>query len=154
MMSSVSSRGNSAWTDEPPPLVRWRRWPLRDNLLIGAMGIAGLVGAGVLVYWQTDRLHLAIGATLVVAIAAWRFFVPVTFELNAEGVHQWILGRHRRISWSEIRCHQFFSTGVLLLPYEQGSPIDVMHGLFLPWGLRRDEILAQLRYYLDPPLSG
>lgn len=117
------------------------------------MGIVGLIAAGSLVYWQTDRVYLAIGAALVLAVSAWRFFVPVTFELNAEGVHQWILGRHRRIPWSEIRDHQIFSSGVLLLPYEQASPIDVMHGLFLPWGLRRDEILAQLRYYLDPPVS-
>jgi hypothetical protein len=151
MMSSASTPGNSTWTDEPPPLVRWRSWPLRDNYLIGTMGIVGLVGVGILVHWQTDRLHLAIGAALVLAVAAWRFFVPVTFELNAEGVHQWVWGRHRRIPWSEIRRHRIFSSGVLLLPHEQGPPVDVMHGLFLPWGLRRDEILAQLRYYLDPP---
>ena len=150
MMSTASARGNSAWADEPPPLVRWRRWPLRDNFLFGAMALVGLAAVGLLVYWQTDRLHLAIGAALAIAIATWRFFVPVTFELNAEGVHQWVFGRHRRIPWSEIRQHQIFSSGVLLLPYEHGSPIEVMQGLFLPWGMRRDEILAQIRYYLDP----
>ena len=152
-MSSDSTPASSTWADEPPPLVRWRCWPLRDNFLIGAMGVAALVAAGMLVFWQTDRLHLAILAGLILGGTAWRFFVPVTFELNAEGVHQWIGGRHRRIPWSEIRRHEIFSSGVLLLPYEQGAPIDVMHGLFLPWGVRRDEILAQLRYYLDPPES-
>lgn len=149
-MSSNSAHVSSAWADEPPPLVRWRRWPLRDNFLLGALALVGLVAAGMLVYWQTDRLYLAIGAALVIAVATWRFFVPVTFELNAEGVHQWVFGRHRRIPWSEIRQHQIFSSGVLLLPYEHGSPIEVMQGLFLPWGMRRDEILAQIRYYLDP----
>lgn len=150
MMSSVSTHSSSAWADEPPPLVRWRRWPVRDNFLIGALAIVGLAAAGIFVHWQTDRLHLAIGAVLVLAVASWRFFLPVTFELNAEGVHQWVLGRHRRIPWSEIRQHQILSSGVLLLPHEHGSPIEVMQGLFLPWGLRRDEILAQIRYYLDP----
>lgn len=124
---------------------------MRDNFLIGAAGTAALAGAGMLIYWQTDRLHLAVMAVLILAGTAWRFFIPVTFELNAEGVHQWVWGRHRRIPWSEIRRHEIFSSGVLLLPYEQGAPVDVMHGLFLPWGMRRDEILAQLRYYLDPP---
>lgn len=114
------------------------------------MALAGLVAVGLFVYWQTGRLHLAIGAALAIAVTTWRFFVPVTFELNAEGVHQWVFGRHRRIPWSEIRQHQIFSSGVLLLPYEHGSPIEVMQGLFLPWGMRRDEILAQIRYYLDP----
>jgi hypothetical protein len=118
------------------------------------MAVMGLVAAGFFVYWQTDRFHLAIGAGLALAVSAWRFFVPVTFELNAEGVHQWVWGRHRRIPWSDIRHHQMFSSGVLLLPYEHGAPMDVMHGLFLPWGMRRDEILAQLRYYLDPPVNG
>lgn len=152
-MSSVSSPDNSPWTDEPPPLVRWRRWPLRDNILIGAMAMVGLVLVAYFIYSQTNRLPLAIGASLVLAVSAWRFFVPVTFELNAEGVHQWVWGRHRRIPWGEIRHHQVFSSGVLLLPHEEVAPIDVMHGLFLPWGVRRDEILAQLRYYLEPPLS-
>ena len=152
-MSSTPNSSTSAWTDEAPPLVRWRSWPLRDHLLLGALAIAGLIGVGLLVQWQTDRLHLAIGAAAAVAVAAWRFFVPITFELNAEGVHQWIFGRHRRIPWSEIRSHRMLASGVLLLPYEQGPPIDVMHGLFLPWGLRRDEILAQLRYYLDPTMQ-
>lgn len=153
-MSSISPSAASTWIDEPPPLVRWRRWPLRDNLLIGAMATMGLFAAGYYVYWQTDRLHLAVGASLVLAVSAWRFFLPVTFELNAEGVHQWVWGRHRRVPWGEIRQHQIFSSGVLLLPYEQGAPVDVLHGLFLPWGMRRDEILAQLRYYLDPSISG
>ena len=150
MMSTARTRSSSAWNDEPPPLVRWRRWPLRDNFLIGALAIIGLTAAGIFVYWQTGRVHLAVGAGLVLAVACWRFFIPVTFELNAEGVHQWVWGRHRRIPWSEIRHHQIFPAGVLLLPYEQGSPIEVMQGVFLPWGLRRDEILAQVRYYLDP----
>ena len=152
-MSSATTPTSTTWTDEPPPLVRWRRWPLRDNFLVGAIGTIALVAAGALVYWQTGRLHLAIGAGLVLAISAWRFFLPVTFELNAEGVHQWVWGRHRRIPWSEIRGHQILSSGVLLLPYDHGAPMDVMHGLFLPWGSRRDEIMAQLRYYLDPPTA-
>lgn len=152
-MSSAATPSNPTWTDEPPPLVRWRSWPLRDNFLVGALGAAGLAAAAVFVYWQTGRVYLAIGAALVLAVSAWRFFLPVTFELNAEGVHQWVLGRHRRIGWNEIHRHQMFSSGVLLLPNEEGAPIDVLHGLFLPWRLRRDEILAQLRYYLDPPID-
>jgi hypothetical protein len=154
VMSSVSTPASPVWADEPPPLVRWRSWPLRDNFLVGALGVMGLVAAAAVVYWETGRLHLAIGAGAVLAVSAWRFFLPVTFELNADGVHQWVWGRHRRISWSEIRRHQILSSGVLLLPHEQSSPIDVLHGLFLPWGLRREEILAQLRYYLDQPVSG
>ena len=150
-MSSASHVGHSTWTDEPPPLVRWRSWPLRDAPLAALVVVAGLIGVGMLVQSQTGRLHLAIGAALVLALSAWRFFLPVTIELNAEGVHQWVLGRHRRIPWNEIRRHRVFRAGVLLLPHEQGPPIDVLHGLFLSWGRRRDEILAQLTYYLDPP---
>ncbi|MHB8899598.1 MAG: hypothetical protein ACYC6Y_12700 [Thermoguttaceae bacterium] len=152
-MSSVSTPGGSTWTDEPPPLVRWRRWPLRDNLAVGVMGVVGLLSAGYVVYRQTGRFHLAAAAVGVLAVSAWRFFLPVTFELNAEGVHQWVWGRHRRIPWGEIHGHRIFPAGVLLLPYEEGAPMDVIHGLFLPWGRRRDEILAQLRYYLDPSVD-
>lgn len=150
-MPSTSELSQASWTDEPPPLVRWRSWPLRDNPLVGVLILAGVLVAGMYVFRASTQLHLAVGAAAVLAVAGWRFFVPVTFELNSEGVHQWVFGRHRRIPWTEIRKHRIFPSGTLLLPYEREAPIDVLHGLFLPWGRRREEILAQLRYYLDPP---
>ncbi len=131
-------------------LVRWRSWPLAREPLIGMLALAG--------WWARECTSIGRRGESIgdrggagSAVAGWRFFVPVTFELNSEGVHQWFLGRHRRIPWTEVRRHRVFRSGTLLLPYERDAPIDVLHGLFLPWGRRREESLAQLRYYLEPP---
>ena len=58
--------------------------------------------------------------------------------------------RHRRIRWHEVRRYKQFSRGILLLPHERPGPIDVVWGLFVPWGRRREAVLAQFDFYLDP----
>lgn len=150
-MSSVSKPDGSSWPDDPPPLVRWFSWPVRDNVFKGSVVVIGLLAGGLGVGWVTGKTHLALLALAALVIALWRFFLPVMFELNTDGVNQWIFGRHRRIPWVAIRRYEVFSTGVLLLPYSDRCPMDAFRGLYLPWGSRREEILAQIRYYLDQP---
>jgi hypothetical protein len=141
----------SAWADEPPPLVRWWSCPVRDNILSALVVLAGLTAAGMGVHAATGRLHLALFAVLVLTMALWRFFIPVLFELNTDGVNQWVFRRHRRISWNEIHRYDICSKGVLLLPHTDRCPMDAFRGLYLPWRNRREEVLAQIHYYLDPP---
>lgn len=100
---------------------------------------------------MTGRIHLALLAAAVLAASLWRFFLPVTFELNADGVNQYFFGRHRSIIWKEIRRYELRPAGVLLSPFSDSCPMDAFRGLFLPWGDRRDEVLGQIRYYLDRP---
>jgi hypothetical protein len=42
---------------------------------------------------------------------------------------------------------------LLLLPHADRSALDAFAGLYLPWAGRRDEILAQVEYYLDRSTS-
>jgi len=148
--SSTTDRDAAAWGRDPPPLVRWRSWPLGEHLVWATVVLAGLAAVAAVVYLRTERVYLAAMATAAVATCGWRFFLPVTFELNADGVNQWVFGRHRRVRWHQVRRHRIYSAGVLLLAHEKPSPIDVLWGLFLPWGRRRDEVMAQIEYYLDP----
>ncbi len=139
-----------AWPDEPPPLVRWWSCPIRDSILGACLVPVGLAAAGMGVYAATGRVHLAIFAVLVLVLSLWRFFVPVSFELNVDGVNQWVFRRHRRISWDEIHRYEVCSKGVLLLPHTDYCPMDAFRGLYLPWRNRREEVMAQVHYYLDP----
>ena len=142
---------SSTWTDEPPPLVRWWSCPVRDSILSACVVLAGLTAAGIGIQAATGRLHLALFAVLALTLALWRFFVPVQFELNADGVNQWVFRRHRRISWNDIHRYEICSNGVLLLPHTDYCPMDAYRGLYLPWRNRREEVMAQVHYYLDPP---
>ena len=137
----------------PPPSVQWRSWPLRDSVLAATIVLAALAGAGVGVWSLTGKTHLALLAVAVLAIALWRFFLPVSFELNSEGVSQFVFGRRRRVPWRGIRRYEVCSSGVLLLPHADPCPLDACRGLYLPWGKNRQEVLAQVRYYLERPLG-
>jgi len=150
-MSSKSEAYDSSWPREPPPAVRWRSWPLRENVLGGLGVVVALSAAWLGIHWITEQTHLALLAAVVLAVALWRFFLPTWFELNADGVSQWLFGRCRRIPWRAIRRYEVCSAGVLLLPHADRCPMDPLRGLYLPWGSRRDEVLAQVQYYLDRP---
>jgi len=149
-MSNVPKNPLVADEDEPPPLVRWRSWPIADKPLQAIFLMAGLIAVGMVAYRTTNRMHLAVLAAAVLAAALWRFFLPVMYEVNADGVNRWLFGRHRRIPWGEVRHYEVSSTGVLLLPCQRRSAIDVVRGEFVPWGSHRDEVLAQIRYHLEP----
>ncbi len=112
--------------------------------------MAALVGAWVLVRWSTGRTDLAFLALAALALAMWRFFVPVTFELNAQGIEQSVLRWRRRIPWDAVGRYEVCSAGVLLLPHADRRPMDSLSGLYLAWGGRREEVLAHIRYHLDP----
>jgi len=122
--------------------------------LNGIVVLAGIITSGAGVRWYTGKTHLGLLAAAALAVALWRFLIPVLFELNTDGVSCWVFGRHRRIPWNEVHRYEVDSTGVLLLPYQQRCPMDSFRGLYLPWGGYRREVMAQIRYYLDVPDHG
>ena len=150
-VSFASDEFESTESRAAPPSIQWRVWPLAESLPAAVLVSAGLLGGGAAVRWVTGQTHLALVAVAVLAIALWRFFLPVWFELNSEGVSQWVFGRPRRIAWRKIRRYEVCSSGVLLLPRADARPLDVCRGLYLPWGKHRSEVLAHVHYYLDRP---
>ena len=113
--------------------------------------VVGLLMAGVGVGWLSGEVYLGLAALAALAVALWRFFLPVVFELSEKGVDQRLLGRQRRIPWEAIGRHEVRSAGVLLLPHDDRSAMAPMRGLYLPWASRRDEVLAHVRHYLEHP---
>ena len=149
MTNSGSTRREPNWADGPPPTLSWRSWPLRDHLPGTLVVAAVLAGVAFGVRWVTGQPHLALLASGALAVALWRFFLPILFELGPDGVDHWLLGRRRRVPWTAIQRYEVRSTGVLLLPFADRCEVDALRGLYLPWGEHRDEVLFQVRYYLD-----
>ncbi|NUQ64867.1 MAG: hypothetical protein HUU20_20580 [Pirellulales bacterium] len=141
-------RGPRTLQEAPPP-VRWRSWPLGEHPARGLLLLIALGAVFLAVEHQTGARSMAMLAVGALAIACWRFFPPAAFELNVDGVHLRALGRGRQIPWPEVQSYRVFSDGVLLLPFRDSSPIDALRGLYLPWRDRREEVLANLRFYLD-----
>jgi len=149
-MSTGSTRRAPTLRPEPPVPIQWRSWPVREGVVGASLVFLGLVAAWALVRWITGQMHLALLAMAALGLSLWRFFLPVTFELNAQGVEQSLLGRRRCTAWEAIGRYEVCKSGVLLLPHRDRCPIDVFRGLYLPWGSHREEVLAHVRYHLDP----
>ncbi len=130
-----------------PPTIRWRSWPLADHPLLGLAVAGAWIALGWLIWWLTAAPHLAAIATAALAAAGWRFYVPEAFELNAEGINRWVLGRHRCIPWQAVSRFEIYPSGVLVLPYRDRAPMDVFWAMFVPWRRNRELVLAHFRYH-------
>jgi hypothetical protein len=148
-MSSSPDEAKPLWAHAPPSSLRWDSWPAGENALAGFVVAVSLAAVGLLVHRITAQVHLAALSVGAVSLALWRFFLPIRYELNQDGVQQWILGGRRGIPWDSIRRYEVCRTGVLLLPFHDDCTMDAFRGLYLPWGNRRDEVLARIRYYVD-----
>ena len=137
----------------PPPSLRWRSWPLRDEPLRASLVVLGLVAAGAILITCGVAAHMALLAVLALAITLWRIFVPVAFELNADGVNQTLLGQRRQLPWSAVRRYEVNAAGVLLLPHADRCSMDFFRGLYLPWNRHREELLTQIRYHLGETID-
>ena len=136
---------------QPPPSIRWQSWPVRDEPVRSAVIGGGLLIAVVTVYWLTGRIYLAAAALAALMISLWRFFLPAVHELSDAGVDRWLFGRQRRIPWQAVGGYEICSAGVLLLPHKDRSAMAALGSRYLPFSIHRDEILANVHYYLDPP---
>jgi hypothetical protein len=131
--------------NSPAPIV-WRSWPLADGGRQLWLLIAALTAVAVVVGYATESATATAASVALVAVAAWRMFVPVVFELNALGISQHLLGRIRRIPWSAIEYARLGAEGVFFSL--DGAPLADLRGLYVPWEGRRNEVLALVEYYL------
>jgi len=136
--------------DGRPAAIRWRSWPAVERF--GRTGLVALVllVATALVRWSTGRTVLALLALAALLVALWRYFVPVHFELDENGVDHWALGLRRHVPWSAISRYEVCRTGVLLVPNGDQTPMSAIAGLFLPFAENEEAVLRRLRYYIGP----
>lgn len=130
----------------PAPLI-WRAWPIEEGGLTAWLLACLLGGVMLLAGWQTASAFWAVAAGGVLATTAWRYFLPVYYEINSQGVFQTVFGRRQRISWRSIGRVEIGRDGVLIAP--AGGPWAALRGIYLPWGAHRAELLAIIDYYLQ-----
>jgi hypothetical protein len=131
--------------------IRWRSWPLVKSPMRSSAILLGVVAVGLLVRAAIGSWPPALLATAALLATLWRFFMPITFELSEHGVDQWVSGRRVRIPWRAIRRYQVCSAGVLLVPHGERTIMAPFLSLYLPWEGHCDEVLAQMRHYLNEP---
>ena len=128
-----------------PIPVAWRSWPIVDSLADFFLLTIG-IGATVGVAYRFAGPLTAIAAAVVLLIVTWRYFVPTMYELSALGVSENCVGRRRRIPWISIDRYVLGRRGAYLS--SAGAPLELLRGLYLPWGSHREQVVTTLRYYL------
>lgn len=130
----------------PPPPLRWRVWPVEEGPAATWLLTSAIAVIAVLVGWVMASAVWAVVACALLSVAAWRFFIPVYFEISHQGIFQEALGRRARVAWRAVTAVEVCRDGLLFLPGDVF--FAAARGFYLPWGRHRAEVLALVSYYL------
>ncbi|MBC8355403.1 MAG: hypothetical protein H8E66_25780 [Planctomycetes bacterium] len=152
-MSSSAKEPSAIRPHQAPRSVRVVNWPLRDGglrawgMLIGL----GLLAAGAGSVAQSGFMGGISFAAL--AIAAWRLWIPVTFELRSRGVISTVFGRSRQIPWTQIARYEVRPRGLLLFAEEDTGPMAAFRSVYIRWNGQRAAVLEVVAFYTTTRLS-
>jgi hypothetical protein len=85
---------------------------------------------------------------IVLLFVLWRLWIPVTYQLGPDGIVEQVGRRRRRMEWLSITRVRLQGRGVLLIADRTGVPLALIHGVFVPWKDRREEVMEMLERYL------
>ncbi|MGE0760160.1 MAG: hypothetical protein AB7O38_24320 [Pirellulaceae bacterium] len=131
----------------PPSPVRVPHWPLRDepgrSAALLSLVAAVSLGAGTITQqWMTALLLFGLlNLTLI------RLWLPAEYEFSSKGIIRSCLGRRWRIAWSDIGRCEYRSDGVLVCAEGLSPSVARLHGIYIRWNGRRDELQAIIEYY-------
>jgi hypothetical protein len=150
MGSTVRSLSKQVEAESPSSAtIRWRSWPLVNDLRWSWLVPVGILCAGALVWWLGGGWLLGLLAVGTLAVALWQYLLPVTYEICSLGVRRYALGRMRLVPWTAIRAYQLRSTGVVFFQRTDPKAIDLLGSLFVPYPGDEDEVVVAVRLYLS-----
>ncbi len=152
-MSSSAKETSAIRPQQAPRSVRVVNWPLRDGGLRawGMLLLLGLIATSAGVVAESGAMGGVCFAAL--AIAAWRLWVPVTFEFRSRGVIYSVLGRSRRIPWTHIARYEDRPRGLLLFAEDDTSPLATLRSIHVQWNGQRAAILEVMAFYTAARVS-
>ena len=107
--------------------------------------ILGLIAAGAGVIAQSQFMGGVCFAALL--SAAWRLWIPVSFEFRSRGLIYRVLGRSRQIPWTQIVRYEARPRGLLVFADDDRGPLAVLRGIHIPWNGQRTAILEVIAFY-------
>jgi hypothetical protein len=136
----------------PPAPLWWQSWPLREGGA-AAWTLLGFIVAMALAAGLTTRsMAWPLVVCGILCLAAWRFFIPVVYEINGLGITEEVFGRRRRIAWRSVRTCEICRQGVFVSTTDGISAS--WSGLYIPWEGHREQVLALVAYYLRGAFPG
>src|SRR5262245_37878277 len=142
MELSVKATESSMRIRVAPEEITVRYLGLRDSPLATWFNLFLAAAASMFVGWFLGNEVWGWGLMGVFLLTLWQSLLPMRFEIGPHGITRVIFGRRTRIPWTQILSFQVYRNGVLLLPDAVVTPLSPLRGVFLPWGLERERVLA------------
>jgi len=146
-MSTARDYPSSSLTTGRTPELVWRCWPLCDRAPGSWLVVLLLLLVGLAVAAITGRAALGVLAAAALALALWRVFLPVRYEIGPAGVCHVILRRRSLLRWSEVGRVELRPDGVLLFDRKSSGPFDALRAVYLPCATHRDVVLRLVEKY-------
>lgn len=147
-MSTTAKTNPSPQAVELPRRLRWRSSPLSDAPRWSWVAVVGLVAVGLLVRTMVGSSLAGLLAVAASAASMWRFFLPVDYEISADGIAETVFGRRQGIPWSAVSGYLIQRNGFVLLRTRTAVPLDAFRAHFIPFGPHKDLILQMLARHI------
>lgn len=125
-------------------------WFLLDQKGTAAILLFACFLIGWIIWHRTDQLVFGVIASGVLLLSLWRVFIPLHFEINADGIVCWAIGQKKFIAWSDIKVYQIRSNGILMLPQHDRFVLEPFRSVYLPVPPSlMAEVLYRFRVFVD-----
>ena len=131
-----------------PNPVRLAQWPLRHEPRTACSILLVSLGIGLLTTTVTESPLLGLSCLLVLWIAAWRFWIPIHYELGPAGITQRVLWQQVLIPWSYFVRFEENGDFVVLMRDTELNPWTSIRAVHLYVKNERESVLAVFNYYL------
>jgi len=140
--SSAAQLSSQYDTEQPASALEWTSHLFARNPVKGTIPIA-ITALFCVIVWFTFQIWLYVALSAVVLFFSMaRFYFPVQYRLDDEGVRIRFLGREKSRPWSDFRNVYVHKDGMYLAPFEQPSRLDAFRGIGLNFGENRDEVVS------------
>ena len=126
----------------------WKSHPLRDDCPRSIAALLALPAVTFLVLLGGFGTFLAALSLVVVAASLGRYFFPIVYRLDEEGVRLEFLGLPRIRKWSSFRNYYPHDIGVHLATGTKPKAIDAFQGLYLRYNGNREEVLDHVKRHI------
>ncbi|MBD3294020.1 hypothetical protein GF394_00870 [Candidatus Fermentibacteria bacterium] len=140
------SREIAAKEQENESILRWVSHPARERPGATVAYVAIILIAGVLAAAVMDNnLWWGMLGVMVLLLSGWTFFLPVTFEMDGEGVKKKSIFGTEEKKWNQVKSIVPDRYGVLLSPFPQPTRLAKFRGLSVQFSNNREEVLEYIR---------
>jgi hypothetical protein len=151
--SQGSSAVETAATSQPQELgplqVQLVNWPLRDHPKRSVCLILITTLTSLLAGMMAESFSMGLLVWTALAIASWRYWLPVHYEIGPYGIRQTVWKHVRRVSWQQVGRLEFRQHGIRFFPDHDPAQLANLRGLYVYHSGKEETLKQVVTFYLD-----